>query len=87
MQHFYRPVHMIGLELNVSILNAALRAEPTGTPMAFNADVMATAKRDLAAGEVLDGEGGFTVLWQTGTCIDIAGPGRAANRIGAWRPG
>ena len=57
----YRPVHMIGLELNVSILNAALRAEPTGTPMAFNADVMATAKRDLAAGEMLDGEGGFTV--------------------------
>ena len=57
----WRPFHLIGLELNVSILNAALRGEPTGTPMAFNADVMATAKRDLAAGEVLDGEGGYCV--------------------------
>ena len=57
----FRPFHLIGLELNVSILNAALRGEATGTPTAFNADVMATAKRDLAAGETLDGEGGFCV--------------------------
>lgn len=57
----YRPAHLIGLELNVSILNAVLRGEPTGTPMAFNADVMTTAKRDLAAGEMLDGEGGYCV--------------------------
>ena len=57
----YRPVHLIGLELGISVLNAALRGEPTGTPMAFNADVMATAKRDLAAGETLDGEGGCCV--------------------------
>lgn len=57
----YRPVHLIGLELNVSVLNAALRGEPTGQARAFNADVMATAKRDLAAGEVLDGEGGYCV--------------------------
>ena len=57
----YRPFHLIGLELNVSILNAALRGEPTGTPMAFNADVMTTAKRDLAVGDVLDGEGGYCV--------------------------
>ena len=57
----YRPMHLIGLELNVSILSAALRGEATGTVREFNADVMATAKRDLAAGEVLDGEGGFCV--------------------------
>ena len=57
----YRPVHLIGLELNVSVLNAALRGEPTGQARAFNADVMATAKRDLAAGETLDGEGGYCV--------------------------
>ncbi len=57
----YRPVHLIGLELNVSVLSAALRGESTGTVREFNADVMATAKRDLAAGEVLDGEGGFCV--------------------------
>ncbi len=57
----YRPVHLIGLELNVSVLSAALRGESTGTVREFNADVMATAKRDLGAGEVLDGEGGFCV--------------------------
>jgi predicted homoserine dehydrogenase-like protein len=57
----YRPFHLIGLELNVSILSAALRHEPTGTPDAFRADVVATAKRALQAGEVLDGEGGACV--------------------------
>lgn len=57
----YRPTHMIGLELGVSVASAVLRREPTGAPVAFNSDCVATAKRDLAAGERLDGEGGFTV--------------------------
>ena len=57
----YRPYHLIGLELNVSILNAALRGEATGSAREFRGDVMATAKRDLAAGDVLDGEGGYCV--------------------------
>ncbi len=57
----YRPIHMIGLELGISIASAALRREPTGAPTCFNSDVVATAKRDLKAGEVLDGEGGFCV--------------------------
>jgi predicted homoserine dehydrogenase-like protein len=57
----YRPSHLIGLELGVSVASVALRGEATGAPVAFNADVVATAKRDLAAGETLDGEGGFTV--------------------------
>lgn len=57
----WRPFHLIGLELGISVLNAALRHEPTGSAQAFNADVMATAKRDLAQGEILDGEGGYCV--------------------------
>jgi predicted homoserine dehydrogenase-like protein len=57
----YRPIHMIGLELGISIASAALRKEPTGSPTGFRSDVVATAKRALAAGEVLDGEGGFSV--------------------------
>ena len=57
----YKPYHLIGLELNVSVLSAALRGEPTGQPNAFRGDVAATAKRDLRAGELLDGEGGYTV--------------------------
>ena len=57
----YKPFHLIGLELNISILSAALLNQPTVSTQAFNADVVATAKRDLSAGESLDGEGGFTV--------------------------
>ncbi len=57
----YKPYHLIGLELNVSILSAALRGEPTGCTTGFRGDVVSTAKRDLSAGEQLDGEGGYTV--------------------------
>jgi predicted homoserine dehydrogenase-like protein len=57
----YKPYHLIGLELNISILSAALRGEPTGQAQGFRGDVAAVAKRDLRAGEMLDGEGGYTV--------------------------
>jgi predicted homoserine dehydrogenase-like protein len=57
----YKPFHLIGLELSVSILSAALRGEPTGSCRAWRGDVVAVAKRDLQAGECLDGEGGYTV--------------------------
>jgi predicted homoserine dehydrogenase-like protein len=57
----YKPYHLIGLELNISILSAALRNEPTGQPRGFRGDVVSIAKRDLLAGEMLDGEGGYTV--------------------------
>jgi predicted homoserine dehydrogenase-like protein len=57
----YRPYHLIGLELGISVASVALRGEPTGAATGFRADVVATAKRDLAAGEELDGEGGHLV--------------------------
>jgi predicted homoserine dehydrogenase-like protein len=57
----YRRYHLIGLELGISVAAAVLRREPPGQPRHFNADVVATAKRDLEAGENLDGEGGCTV--------------------------
>lgn len=57
----YRPYHLIGMELGISVAAAALRHEASGTPIGFFSDVAATAKRDLAAGEMLDGEGGYTV--------------------------
>lgn len=57
----YRPTHMIGLELGVSVASAALRGEPTGAPTGFRSDVVACAKRPLAKGEMLDGEGGYMV--------------------------
>ncbi len=57
----YKPFHLIGLELNVSILSAALLGKPTGATQQWAGDAVATAKRDLQPDEMLDGEGGFTV--------------------------
>ena len=57
----YKPYHLIGLELGISVASVGLRREPTGAASGFRGDVVATAKRDLKAGETLDGEGGYTV--------------------------
>lgn len=57
----YKPYHLIGLELGISVANIMCRGEPTGQCQTFAGDVVATAKRDLKAGEKLDGEGGFMV--------------------------
>jgi predicted homoserine dehydrogenase-like protein len=52
---------LIGLEVGISIASVGLREEPTGCAIGFHADAVTTAKRDLRAGETLDGEGGYTV--------------------------
>jgi predicted homoserine dehydrogenase-like protein len=57
----YKPFHLIGLELSISVLNVALRGEPTGSCKGWRGDAVAVAKRALKAGEMLDGEGGYTV--------------------------
>ena len=57
----YKPYHLIGLELGVTVASVGLRREATGAASAWHGDVVATAKRDLKAGETLDGEGGFRV--------------------------
>ncbi len=67
----YRPIHMIGLELGISVASCALRGEPTGAATGFRSDVVATAKKSLKAGEMLDGEGGFCV-WGKQTPADVS---------------
>jgi predicted homoserine dehydrogenase-like protein len=57
----YKPFHLIGLELSISVLNVALRGEPTGSCREWRGDAVTVAKRDLKAGETLDGEGGYCV--------------------------
>ena len=57
----YKPYHLIGLELGISVAYAGLLGQATGAPRGWQGDVVAVAKRDLDSGEVLDGEGGFTV--------------------------
>jgi predicted homoserine dehydrogenase-like protein len=72
----YRPYHLIGLELGISIASIGVRGEATGSPLRWSADAVAVAKRPLAAGEVLDGEGGFCVY---GRLM----PAAESRRIGA----
>jgi predicted homoserine dehydrogenase-like protein len=57
----YKPCHLIGLELGISVASVGLRGEATGSATGFRGDVVAVAKRDLREGEALDGEGGHTV--------------------------
>jgi predicted homoserine dehydrogenase-like protein len=71
----WRPYHLIGLELGVSVATAALTGMPTGAPSGFRADVAACAKHDLESGEILDGEGGFTVWGRLMTANDSLGIG------------
>jgi predicted homoserine dehydrogenase-like protein len=59
---FYRPFHLCGIETPLSIAEAALLHRATAAPLPRPvADVVAVAKRDLKAGDVLDGSGGKNV--------------------------
>lgn len=57
----YKPYHLIGLELGISVASVGLRGEATGAATGFRGDVVAISKRELCEGEFLDGEGGYTV--------------------------
>ena len=70
----YKKWHLIGLELGISVASVGLRAEATGVATCFNGDVAAIAKRDLSPGEMLDGEGGYTVSGGLRPAVDsVAG--------------
>ena len=86
----YKRWHLIGLEVGMSVASVALRGEPTGVATCWNADVVATAKRDLKPGEILDGEGGYTVwgkLLPAETSMRIGGlPLGLAHDVKLTRP-
>jgi predicted homoserine dehydrogenase-like protein len=71
----YKPYHLIGLELGISVASIGLRGESTGAADGFRGDVVAVAKRDLKAGETLDGEGGYTVWGRLMTAQDSLASG------------
>ncbi|HSO06986.1 MAG TPA: SAF domain-containing protein [Pelomicrobium sp.] len=71
----YKPFHLIGLELGISVASAGVRGEATGCATGFRGDVVATAKRNLDAGETLDGEGGFTVFGKLMPAVDSLASG------------
>jgi predicted homoserine dehydrogenase-like protein len=58
----YKRWHLIGLEVGISVASVGLRREPTGCATGWRADAIALAKKELKAGEILDGEGGYTVV-------------------------
>ena len=86
----YKRWHLIGLEVGISVASVGLRGESTGTAKCFNADVVATAKRDLKTGELLDGEGGSTVwgkLFPAKKSLSIGGvPLGLAHGVKVMRP-
>ena len=83
----YKRWHLIGLEVGMSVASVALRGEATGVATCWNADVVATAKRDLKPGEMLDGEGGYTVWGKLLPAETSMRAGRPAARPGARRQG
>lgn len=59
----YRPYHLVAVEAPISIAMAALYGQATGSCLPTpTTEVITVAKRDLAAGETLDGGGGYTVV-------------------------
>jgi predicted homoserine dehydrogenase-like protein len=92
----YKPYHLIGLELGISVASVGLRAEPTGAARGFIGDVVATAKRDLKPGDILDGEGGYTVygklmpaadsLALAGLPLGLAHKVKLVNAVAAGEP-
>jgi predicted homoserine dehydrogenase-like protein len=86
----YKRWHLIGLEVGISVASVGLRGEATGCATGFRADAVAVAKRDLKAGEVLDGEGGYTVVGKLMPAEDslrLGGlPLALANRVELLEP-
>jgi predicted homoserine dehydrogenase-like protein len=86
----YKRWHLIGLEVGISVASVGLRREPTGVATCWNADVVATAKRDLTPGDMLDGEGGYTVwgkLFQAQKSASVGGlPLGLAHNVKVVRP-
>lgn len=70
----HRPYHLASLEAPISVARAVLWGEATmhaaGAPVA---ECVAAAKRDLRAGEILDGIGGETVYGLIDTATAAAG--------------
>jgi predicted homoserine dehydrogenase-like protein len=71
----YKRWHLIGLEVGISVASVGLRSEPTGCATGWRADAVAVAKKNLVAGELLDGEGGYTVVGRLMPAADSAAQG------------
>ena len=71
----YKRWHLIGLEVGISVASVGLRGEPTGCPTGWRADAVAVAKKNLLPAEILDGEGGYTVVGRLTPAADSLAQG------------
>jgi len=75
---FYTPYHLPHIQISSTIGRAVIHRDPTVTPIAGPVcEVVTVAKRDLRAGECLDGIGGFCAYG----LIDNAAAARAAAAL------
>jgi predicted homoserine dehydrogenase-like protein len=59
----FRPYHLTCIETPYSVIRACLYGETTGAAKEkLVTEVIAVAKKDLKAGEILDGGGGYTAV-------------------------
>ena len=69
---FYAPFHLASMEVPLTVARSVLFQDAAVTPIAGPVcDVITVAKRDLKAGEVIDGIGGFTcygMIENSNTC-------------------
>lgn len=64
----YRPYHLCNLETPLTVAKAVIDGEPTIIPMAGPvSECITVAKRDLKAGETIDGIGGYTTYGSIAT--------------------
>jgi len=76
---FFRPYHLCHYETPLTIAEVMLEGEPLIAPIgAPIADVVTIAKKDLSAGEVLDGLGGYAIYGE----IDIVKNARGLLPVG-----
>ena len=64
----YRPYHLCNLETPLTVAKAVIDSEPTIIPLAGPvSECITVAKRDLKAGETIDGIGGYTTYGSIAT--------------------
>jgi predicted homoserine dehydrogenase-like protein len=82
----YKRWHLIGLEVGISVASVGLRGESTGCATGWRADAIAIAKKDLKPGEMLDGEGGYTVVGRLSPAADsLAGDCLPLGLAHGWK--
>ena len=73
---FYTPYHLCHLEAPHTVVRAVLFGDAAVSPdVGHVLDVVATAKRDLRAGETIDGIGGYTVYGLAENAVDCVQAG------------